>query len=158
MTAKRMYGVGVVLVLLAGVIPCRAGIPLNSLVTEWVNAAADAGKVARYSVVLARPGWLFVRVAEAERVRVRIDGEEVLAEVRAAAQDDPDIHILVLPPDAHRKINALQRYAECRAGSPGSISSGTFCRPERPRDFRIHDGVPWERWRDVALPALEGVH
>ncbi len=37
------------------------------------------------------------------------EGEEVLAEVRTAAQDDPDIHILVLPPDAHRTINALQR-------------------------------------------------
>ncbi|WP_028317157.1 glycosyltransferase [Desulfobulbus elongatus] len=37
------------------------------------------------------------------------EGEEVLREVRAAAGDDPDIHILLLPPDAHREINALQR-------------------------------------------------
>jgi trehalose synthase len=37
------------------------------------------------------------------------EGEQVLAEVRAAAQDDPDVHILLLPPDAHRTINALQR-------------------------------------------------
>ncbi len=40
------------------------------------------------------------------------EGEAVLAEVRAAAQDDPDIHILLLPPDAHRTINALQRAAD----------------------------------------------
>ncbi|GAB4509007.1 MAG: glycosyltransferase [Sulfuricaulis sp.] len=39
------------------------------------------------------------------------EGEAVLAEVRAAAQEDPDIHILLLPPDAHRTINALQRAA-----------------------------------------------
>ena len=37
------------------------------------------------------------------------EGEEVLREVRNFAGDDPDIHILVLPPDAHRAINALQR-------------------------------------------------
>ena len=37
------------------------------------------------------------------------EGEEVLREVRDAAGDDPDIHILLLPPDAHREINALQR-------------------------------------------------
>jgi len=37
------------------------------------------------------------------------EGEEVLAEVRAAQGEDPDIHILLLPPDAHRSINALQR-------------------------------------------------
>lgn len=40
------------------------------------------------------------------------EGEAVLAEVRAAAREDPDIHILLLPPDAHRTINALQRAAD----------------------------------------------
>ncbi|MGE5242096.1 MAG: glycosyltransferase [Bacteroidota bacterium] len=40
------------------------------------------------------------------------EGEAVLAEVRAAANEDPDIHILLLPPDAHRTINALQRAAD----------------------------------------------
>lgn len=39
------------------------------------------------------------------------EGEEVLNEVRTAAGDDPDIKILLLPPDAHRTINALQRAA-----------------------------------------------
>ena len=40
------------------------------------------------------------------------EGDTVLKEVRQAANDDPDIHILVLPPDAHRTINALQRAAD----------------------------------------------
>lgn len=40
------------------------------------------------------------------------EGEVVLAEVRAAAENDSDIHILLLPPDAHRTINALQRAAD----------------------------------------------
>ena len=40
------------------------------------------------------------------------EGDVVLAEVRAMANGDPDIHILLLPPDAHRVINALQRAAD----------------------------------------------
>lgn len=37
------------------------------------------------------------------------EGEQVLNEVKSYAGDDPDIHILELPPDAHRAINAIQR-------------------------------------------------
>lgn len=37
------------------------------------------------------------------------EGGAVLEEVRQAASDDPDIKILLLPGDAHRTINALQR-------------------------------------------------
>lgn len=40
------------------------------------------------------------------------EGAEVLAEVRARAKDDPDIHIIELPATAHREINALQRGAD----------------------------------------------
>lgn len=40
------------------------------------------------------------------------EGEAVVNEVRFAAGDDPDIKILLLPPDAHRTINALQRLAD----------------------------------------------
>ena len=40
------------------------------------------------------------------------EGAQVLAEVRAAAEDDPDVKILLLPADAHRAINALQRRSE----------------------------------------------
>jgi len=39
------------------------------------------------------------------------EGKAVLAEVQAAAGQDPDIHVLDLPPDAHLAINALQRAA-----------------------------------------------
>ncbi len=39
------------------------------------------------------------------------EGSAVLAEVREAAARDPDIHALVLPPDAALEINALQRAA-----------------------------------------------
>jgi trehalose synthase len=40
------------------------------------------------------------------------EGEAVLDEVRIAAGDDDNIKILLLPPDAHRTINALQRLAD----------------------------------------------
>lgn len=40
------------------------------------------------------------------------EGEAVLSEVREAAQGDEGIHILLLPPDAHRTINALQRASD----------------------------------------------
>jgi trehalose synthase len=40
------------------------------------------------------------------------EGEQVLQQVRAAAGDDPDIHVLLLPSDAHRTINALQRASD----------------------------------------------
>lgn len=40
------------------------------------------------------------------------EGEAVLQEVRTAAADDPGIRVLVLPSDAHRTINALQRAAD----------------------------------------------
>ena len=37
------------------------------------------------------------------------EGEAVLAEVREKAANDPDVHILLLPPDSNIEINALQR-------------------------------------------------
>ncbi len=39
------------------------------------------------------------------------EGDEILKEVRTAGMDDRDVHILFLPGDAHRTINALQRNA-----------------------------------------------
>jgi trehalose synthase len=39
------------------------------------------------------------------------EGAEVLARVREEAAGDPDIHVLLLPNDAHLDINALQRAA-----------------------------------------------
>ena len=40
------------------------------------------------------------------------EGDAVLNEVRTVAAEDPDIHVLLLPGDAHRTINALQRAAD----------------------------------------------
>jgi trehalose synthase len=37
------------------------------------------------------------------------EGQEILKEVITSAGDDPDIHVLLLPSDAHRTINILQR-------------------------------------------------
>jgi trehalose synthase len=39
------------------------------------------------------------------------EGKSVLEDVMEAAGNDPDIHVLLLPPSAHRTINALQRLA-----------------------------------------------
>jgi trehalose synthase len=39
------------------------------------------------------------------------EGKEVLEEVIEAAGNDPDIHVLLLPPDSHKTVNALQRMA-----------------------------------------------
>ncbi|NPB08841.1 MAG: glycosyltransferase [Thermodesulfobacteria bacterium] len=40
------------------------------------------------------------------------EGEVIYREVLAAAKGHPDIHILYLPPEAHRTVNALQRAAD----------------------------------------------
>lgn len=40
------------------------------------------------------------------------EGERVFVEVKEAANGDPDIHLLLLPSDAHRSVNALQRIAD----------------------------------------------
>lgn len=40
------------------------------------------------------------------------EGKEILDEVYGVAGNDPDIHVLLLPPDAHRTINALQCLAD----------------------------------------------
>jgi trehalose synthase len=40
------------------------------------------------------------------------EGKAVLDEVMEASEGDPDIHVLLLPPDAHKTINALQRLSD----------------------------------------------
>lgn len=40
------------------------------------------------------------------------EGEVILQEVQNAAKEDPDVHVLFLPADSHRTINALQRAAD----------------------------------------------
>ena len=41
-----------------------------------------------------------------------LEGEAVLGDVRVAAGDDPNIKVLILPPESHRTVNALQRLAD----------------------------------------------
>ena len=52
-----------------------------------------------------------VRLVLAGTVDSERESVETLAELREAAQHDPDIVLLELPPDAHLQINALQRAA-----------------------------------------------
>lgn len=40
------------------------------------------------------------------------EGEAILNEVKEYAGNDPDIHIMLLPPDCHKEINALQRMSD----------------------------------------------
>lgn len=40
------------------------------------------------------------------------EGDAVYRDVQSATEGDPDIHLLLLPPDAHEAINALQRAAD----------------------------------------------
>jgi trehalose synthase len=40
------------------------------------------------------------------------EGRAIYDEVMEKAGNDPDIHVLLLPPDAHRIVNALQRLAD----------------------------------------------
>ncbi|MCL4500454.1 MAG: glycosyltransferase [Deltaproteobacteria bacterium] len=40
------------------------------------------------------------------------EGSRIFAEVQEAAQGEPDIQLLLLPPDSHHDINALQRAAD----------------------------------------------
>jgi trehalose synthase len=65
-----------------------------------IRAFRLARKYADARLVLA--GWGAADDAE---------GEALLAQVREAARADGDLHVLVLPPDAAREINALQRAA-----------------------------------------------
>lgn len=40
------------------------------------------------------------------------EGKIILNDVKLASENDPDIHVLLLPGDAHRTVNALQRAAD----------------------------------------------
>jgi trehalose synthase len=40
------------------------------------------------------------------------EGKAVLEDVMEAAENDPDVHVLLLPSDSHKTINALQRLAD----------------------------------------------
>lgn len=66
-----------------------------------IHAYQEASKITPMQLVLAGGG-----------ATDDPEGEIVIKEVRRAAGDDERIKILLLPPDSHREINALQRGAD----------------------------------------------
>jgi trehalose synthase len=81
------------------------------------------------------------------------EGAAVLEEVRAAADGDPNIHVLLLPPDANVEINALQRAAtvilqkSLREGFGLTVAEGMW--KGRPVIGGLTGGIP--------LQIIEGV-
>jgi len=91
----------------------RLGIPRDKpillQVAPYTRSANPAGVIEAYRLVrkyaecrLVLAGW---------GAGDNPEGQEVLADVRERAGSDPDVHALVLPPDAALEINALQRAA-----------------------------------------------
>lgn len=84
-------------------------LPLLLQVAPYAHAADPVAALRAYHLVrkhvecrLVLAGWGAMDNPE---------GAAVLAEVREAGGQDPGVHVLVLPPDAAREINALQRAA-----------------------------------------------
>jgi trehalose synthase len=53
-------------------------------------------------------------------------GDDVLAEVQEAASHDPDLRIVVLPPDPQTEVNALERSATIVIHKPLATGFGIF--------------------------------
>jgi len=86
--------------------PCR---PILVQVSRFDRFKDPLGVIAAYRMVRSQmPVQLVLAGGTATDDP---EGAEVLAEVQAAVEDDPDIHILLLPANAHLTINALQRAA-----------------------------------------------
>ncbi len=85
--------------------------PMILQVSRFDRFKDPVGVIEAYSIATKTVGGLQLVLAGGTATDDP-EGEEVLAEVRQAAGDDPDVHILLLPPDAHRTINALQRAAD----------------------------------------------
>ncbi len=84
--------------------------PLLVQVSRFDRFKDPVGVIRAYRMVRAhQPLQLVLAGSEADDDP---EGAQVLAEVREAADDDPDIRILLLPADSHRVINALQRRAD----------------------------------------------
>jgi trehalose synthase len=84
--------------------------PVLLQVSRFDRFKDPLGVVAAYRMVRARrPVQLVLAGSEATDDP---EGAAVLAEVRDAVGDDPDVRLLLLRADAHRTINALQRRAE----------------------------------------------
>ena len=82
--------------------------PLLVQIGHFTRAADPLGVVNAYRLVKKHHA---VRVVLAGTAGLDPQNVEVLAELRRAAEHDPDIIVRELPPDAHLQINALQRAA-----------------------------------------------
>ncbi|MDP6367711.1 MAG: glycosyltransferase [Nitrospinota bacterium] len=81
--------------------------PILTQVSRFDRFKDPVGVISAYSLINTQPKPQLVLAGGGAADDP--EGAAVLAEVKEAAGGDPDIHILDLPPDAHRKINALQR-------------------------------------------------
>jgi trehalose synthase len=76
------------------------------------------------------------------------EGEAILNEVKEFAGSDPDIHILLLPPDNHMEINALQRMSDVilqksiKEGFGLTVSEAMW--KEKPVIGGAVGGIPWQ--------------
>jgi trehalose synthase len=84
--------------------------PLLLQVSRFDRFKDPLGVVAAYRLVKPYHGALQLALAGGP-ADDDPEGAEVLREVLEHAGNDPDIKVLMLPPDAHRTINALQRSA-----------------------------------------------
>jgi trehalose synthase len=82
--------------------------PLLVQVSPFTRDQDPLGSVNAYRLVRKHYSVRLVLAGTAGEDRESL---EVLAELREAAQHDPDITVLELPPEAHLQINALQRAA-----------------------------------------------
>jgi trehalose synthase len=73
------------------------------------------------------------------------EGAEVLREVREAAGDDPDVHILDLPPDANVAINAIQR------------ASAVIVQKSLKEGFGLTVAEALWKWKPVIAGAVGGI-
>lgn len=83
--------------------------PLFVQVSRFDRFKDPLGVIAAYRLV--RPTFDCQLVLAGGGAADDPEGEQVLAEVREAADGDPDIFVLELPPDSDLEINALQRAA-----------------------------------------------
>ena len=91
------------------------------------------------------------------------EGEEVLAKVREAANNDPEIHLLLLPPNSHLEINALQRASavvvqkSLREGFGLTVSEALW--KARPVVASAVGGIPLQvkhRYSGLLVQSVEG--
>jgi trehalose synthase len=82
--------------------------PILLQVAPFTAAEDPLGVVNAYRLVRKHYSVRLVLAGTSDTDR---EGRELLADLREAAQHDPDIVVLELPPDAHVQINALQRAA-----------------------------------------------